>query len=120
MTCTLCLFYSDQDTPLDVLLRNQQQKVIRMDLVHRITVRRSHISSDAFTALRKGFDKLSSLRITFLGKPGVDAGGPCREFFRLVMKEIMSNNSLFLGHDYSRSPSHNITEFKKGTFRLSQ
>ena len=33
------------------------------------------------------------------------------------MKKIVSNISLFLGPEYSHSPSHNITELKKGTFR---
>ena len=112
------VYFSDKDTPLDILLKNQQQKIIKPDLIHQITVRRSHISSDAFTALQKGFDNTSNLRIIFLGEPGIDAGGPCREFFQLVVKEVVSNNSLFLGPEYSHSPSHNITELKKGTFRL--
>lgn len=68
--------------------------------------------------MRKGFNKSASLRITFMGEAGIDAGRPCREFFRFVVKEIVLNNSLFLGPEDCRSPAHNLEELKKGTFRL--
>ena len=65
-------------------------------------------------AFRKGFDKSS---ITFIGEPSVDAGGPYQEFFRLLMHEIMSNNSLFEGSVISRVPFLNVLELQKGTYR---
>ena len=114
-----CIYYTSQeDITLEVLLRNYRSTVIRSDRTHRITVRRSHIASDAILALRKGFDKSSSIRITFIGEPAVDAGGPLREFFRLVMRDVINNNSLFQGSDDSRSPAHNTMELRKGTFKI--
>ena len=114
-----CIYYTSQeDITLEVLLRNYRSTVIRSDQTHRITVRRSHIASDAILALRKGFDKSSSIRITFIGEPAVDAGGPLREFFRLVMRDVINNNSLFQGSDDSRSPAHNTMELRKGTFKI--
>ncbi|XP_019862007.1 PREDICTED: G2/M phase-specific E3 ubiquitin-protein ligase-like [Amphimedon queenslandica] len=107
-----------QGPSLEVLLRSHQSNVIKYDQFHRITVHRSHIFSDALTAMRKGFDKSSNLRITFIGEPAVDAGGPLREFFRLVMKDAVSNNSLFQGPEDSRSPAHNVIELKKSTYKF--
>lgn len=119
--CGFCFFIIhlfSQGPSLEVLLRSHQSNVIKYDQFHRITVRRSHIFSDALTAMRKGFDKSLNLRITFIGEPAVDAGWPLREFFRLVMKDAVSNNSLFQGPEDSRSPAHNVIELKKGTYKF--
>ena len=48
---------------------------------HRITVRRTHIWQDALKAFKRPFDVKKHLRVTFLGEPAVDGGGPRREFF---------------------------------------
>ena len=58
---------------------------------HRITVRRRHVFQDAITAFRTGFQFKKHLAVTFLGEPAVDAGGPCREFLRLLMQEMCSS-----------------------------
>ena len=51
----------------------------------RITVRRRHIWNDAKRALqRPSFEDKVGLNITFIGEQAHDAGGPLREFFRLV------------------------------------
>eukprot|EP00731_Ephydatia_muelleri_P026180 Em0018g280a len=51
----------------------------------RITVRRSDVWLDAVQeAKTKGINGLSPLKVTFLGEPSIDAGGPRREFFRLL------------------------------------
>ena len=44
------------------------------------------------------------------------AGGPLREYFRLLMGEVLSNNSLFQGEDTVRIPMHNAMELAKKTF----
>ena len=66
--------------------------------------------------LRKGFNKSAKLHVIFIGEPGVDAGGPCREFFRLLMTDVMCNNSLFEGSDDHRIPLHNVMELKNNTY----
>ena len=48
----------------------------------------------------------------------MDAGGPCREYFRLLMQEIMNNNNLFQGEMYVRLPCHNMKELECGTFKV--
>ena len=47
-------------------------------------------------------------KITFLGEPGIDDGGPKKEFFQLVSAEIGRNNSLFCGSPTRRTPIHNV------------
>lgn len=47
---------------------------------HRFTVRRRYIFDDTLAIIRSGFDEKKHLRVTFLGEPAVDGGGPRREF----------------------------------------
>ena len=103
---------------LEQHLQNYQSKVVAADEIHRITVRRKHILVDAFTAMRMNFNRACSLQITFIGEAGIDAGGPCREFFRLVISDIMANNSFFQGLETSRIPLHNLKELKKSSFKI--
>ena len=109
---------SQENTSLHLLLQSHRSRVIRPDQTHRITVQRSHIVSDAILAVRKGFDMSSSIRINFIGEPAVDAGGPLLEFFHLVMRGLVTDNSLFQGPDDCQSPAHNTIELRKGTFNI--
>ena len=63
-----------------------------------------------------GFSASKHLKVTFIGEPGVDAGGLLREFFELLLRQIASNNSLFRGSEISRVPNHNIIELSKKTY----
>ena len=54
--------------------------------------------------------------MVFFGEPAVDAGGPLREFFRLLVDDIYKNNTLFCGHDTARIPVHNMGELVKKTY----
>ncbi len=47
----------------------------------------------------------------------VDAGGPLREFFCLLLAETAKNNSLFCGEYSSRVPCHNMLELSKKTYK---
>ena len=55
--------------------------------------------------------------MTFLGEPAVDAGGPLREFFHLLLSEIAQNNTLFCGKAMTRVPKHNMVELSKQTYK---
>ena len=44
-------------------------------------MRRGHILDDTVVALRSNFDEKKHIRVSFLGEPAVDEGGPRREFF---------------------------------------
>ena len=56
------------------------------------------------------------LRVTFVGEPAIDDGGPMREYMRLLIADIMSNNTLFCDDINARYLQHNIIELKKRTF----
>ncbi|XP_071953932.1 probable E3 ubiquitin-protein ligase HERC4 [Antedon mediterranea] len=61
-------------------------------LLHlRITIERENIVGSALEQLRSVLkeDFKKPLKIQFDGEPGVDDGGPCKEFFLLIFKEIL-------------------------------
>ena len=60
-----------------------------------LTVRRSHLLSDAFQSIAKlpAADSMKRLRVTFAGEQGVDSGGLSKEFFLLLSQQA----SLFMG-----------------------
>lgn len=106
---------------LKQLLQSHRVKVLSDEEsdIQQITVRRNHIMEDALLAVkRSGFHFSYHLRVTFVGEPAVDAGGPCREFFRLVLGELLSNNSLFQGAADCHLPRHSMRELEKSTFKL--
>ena len=76
---------------------------------YHITVRRRHIFDDAIAAISRWFDEKKHLRVTFLGEPAVDGGGPRREFFMLLMGSIANNSSLLNGTPDRRVLRHNTT-----------
>lgn len=86
------------------------------EMTTRITVRRRHVWQDALHKLRNGLDATKPLRVTFIGEPAVDTGGPLREFFRLAMGEIFANNSIFHGSASARIPAHNVVHLRKKTY----
>ncbi len=79
------------------------------NLIFRITVRRTNIWEDALRAVKRSFDERKHIRITFLGESAIDAGGPRREFFMLLMNIIKENNSLLEGSSTCRVLRHNTT-----------
>ena len=62
----------------------------------RITVS-SSIWDDALRAVKRTFDEMKHVCVTFIGEIAVDGGGPRREFFMLFMNAIRENNSLLEG-----------------------
>ena len=82
----------------------------------RIIVRRKHIFEDTLHRLRNGIDISKHLRVTFIGESAIDDGGPMREYMRLLLGSIISNNSLFCGDVNSRFLRHNVIELNKKTY----
>ena len=104
---------------IEVLLSTHCSDILSNDKddVYRIKARRRHIWEDALNSFKRGIPASKYLRVTFLGEPAVDAGGPLREFFRLLLGEIFRNGSLFCGPDTARVPLHNAAALTKGTFK---
>lgn len=82
----------------------------------RIIVRRRHILPDTLHQLRFGLDVSKHMRVTFIGEPVVDAGGPMREYLHILMSSVARDNSLFCGEDTRRVPVHSVVELEKQTF----
>lgn len=82
----------------------------------RITVRRKHILGDTFHKLRNGLDVKKHLKVTFIGEPAVDAGGPLREYFHRLLRDLSQDNSLLCGPQNSRVPRHSVVELEKRSF----
>ena len=83
------------------------------DNVHRITVRQKKVLEDALFHFKKGIPQDKRLKVTFIGEPAVDDGGPLREFFRLL---IPASRLLFSGSDGINCPTDNIVEYEKKTY----
>lgn len=83
---------------------------------YRIKIRRKAVWVDTIQQLRHGLPFDKHLRVTFLGEPAVDAGGPLREYLHLLVGGVARNNSLFVGDETSRAPAHNIAEVDRKTY----
>ncbi len=71
--------------------------------------RRSHIVQDAMCAFAKpSFHTSKMLKVTFIGEISVDDGGPRRELFSVLMRELFNKSSLFTGWPENAVPVHNV------------
>ena len=75
--------------------------------VQPIRIRRSHVFVDASRQFsKKSFNVEKMLRVQFIGEEAVDAGGPRRELFHLLMHEIFTSSNLFVGFPNNVIPCH--------------
>ena len=81
----------------------------------RIVIRRKQLWKDS-VAQFQSVNENKYIRVTFVGEPGEDEGGPLREFFHLLVNEIAKKNVLFRGDGNRRVPRHCVGELKKKTF----
>ncbi len=64
--------------------------------IYVINVRRGHVAEDVMSMLRKAKSKkqrrvfAKELVVKFRGEDAVDQGGPAKEFFQLLMRELLS------------------------------
>ncbi len=85
----------------------------------KVIVRRKHIWSDAKRSLKQPtFNDSSGLNITFIGEVAQDAGGPAREFFRLVLQKISQDGNLFTGPAHARLLVHNVLALQHQDFKI--
>lgn len=69
----------------------------------QISVRRDHLESDSLRCIQMGRkDLLKSMEVKFVNEPGVDAGGPRREWFFLLTRSLLCpERNLFLNVEES-------------------
>ncbi|XP_022308678.2 E3 ubiquitin-protein ligase HECW2-like isoform X3 [Crassostrea virginica] len=76
----------------------------------KLMVRRDHVLEDAFNKVmgisKKEMLKKSKLYITFVGEEGLDYGGPSREFFFLLSRELF--NPYYGLFEYSANDTYTV------------
>ncbi|XP_014666141.1 PREDICTED: E3 ubiquitin-protein ligase HECW2-like [Priapulus caudatus] len=75
----------------------------------KLTVRRDHVLEDAFTKIMQCHKKelqKNKLYITFVGEEGLDYGGPSREFFYLLSRELF--NPYYGLFEYSANDTYTV------------
>ena len=57
----------------------------------RLTISRASVFEDSISLFKqRDFDFTVPMKITFEGEPAVDGGGPVREFFTILIRELLS------------------------------
>lgn len=70
---------------------NSLDKQIFVDVYFRVKVRREYIVQDSLRCIQLNSTNLKkSLRVLFIGEPGIDAGGLKKEWFLLLSKALFS------------------------------
>ena len=59
------------------------------------------------------------MRVTFVSEATVDEGGPTREFFRLVLADLATNNALFNGGEERHIARHNLIELQGDSYLIA-
>lgn len=105
-----------------VLLQHQRRVFVAANEedFQRIGVRRSNLFNDAFRAFSKPtFNVKKVLKVRFMADPGaVDDGGPRREFFSLLNKQMFSMSGLFHGWPENVCPIHDFTAVANNKFYI--
>ena len=92
-------------------------------VVKRITVNRETLLEDSicvFKAATFNFDQ--KFRVTFENESAIDAGGPSREYFSLLLKELVHPSGsvrLFEGQQNRLLPMHNTDALRGGLFKVA-
>ena len=110
------IHYSSEDI-ISKIIKDNRVKYLPVDKEEysRIIVRRRHLWGDALSCI-KTLNENKYIRVTFVGEPAVDEGGPLREFFHLLTTDIAKRNMLFCGDESKRVPRHCMTELEKRTY----
>lgn len=108
--------YSSADM-ISKAIKDQRIKYLPVDKDQytRIIIRRKHLWDDAMNHV-KYLNECKHVRVTFIGEPAVDEGGPLREFFHLLTAEMARRNMIFCGEEYSRIPRHCMLELENRTY----
>lgn len=103
-----------------VLIEHRRHVFVAVDEedFQRISVRRKYLFQDAFSAYsRLSFNVNKVLKVKFIGEKGaVDDGGPRREFFSLLIREMFSKSGLFHGWPENVCPIHDFTAVANNKF----
>ena len=105
---------------LSGLLKKMQAK---QGSPNRLTINRNSIFEDSIAYFKmRNFDYTARIKVTFEGEPAVDGGGPVREFFTILMRQLLSSSShvgLFEGTNSHFLPLHNTDALRSNLFKVA-
>ena len=95
----------------DFSKREANLKIIplKINFLCRLSIRRDHLLEDAFNKIMAASKKELSkakLYVTFGGEEGLDYGGPSREFFFLLSREVF--NPYYGLFEYSANDTYTV------------
>eukprot|EP00731_Ephydatia_muelleri_P016024 Em0009g448a len=105
-----------ESIPFKEALKKLCETTIKPKEYQRITIRRSHIFDDSIRLFQKGVCCNKPFKVTFIGEPAVDLGGPLREYFTVMMRAIAKNSSLFEGRTGQRVLRSNVSAVLEKTY----
>ena len=89
----------------------------------RLTVSRSSIFADSVSHFKqRNFDFKKTLKVRFEGEPAIDGGGPKREFFTIILRELLSPSAtprLFEGRNEIFLPMHNSDALRSNLYKVA-
>lgn len=89
----------------------------------RLTINRTSVFEDSVALFKqRDFDFSVPIKITFEGEPAIDGGGPVREFFTILLRQLLSPSlpvRLFEGKDPCFIPIHNTDALRSNLFKVA-
>ena len=116
MSCDVNLLLTRESIPFKEALKKLCETTIKLKESQRITIRRSHIFDDSIRLFQRGVCCNKPFKVTFIGEPAVDLGGPLREYFTIMMRAIAKNSSLFEGLLGQRMLRSNVSAVLEKTY----
>lgn len=111
--CRLLFVFSDNNVSLQSILAEICSNEIQLETRSYMNVRHSHLRTDSCRHFKKSkFSPKAVVKFansTGSSKGAVDAGGPRREYFRLLIRAVNLEAGVFCGPDDSRVIFPNAT-----------
>ena len=83
----------------------------------RVIVLRSQLWENSMIAFKRAsFDVSKKIKVVFVGEPSEDEGGPLREFFTLLLQEMIIHSGMFEGEQGHAIPVHNTLALTDGKY----
>ena len=100
---------SKEETDLENLVQKYKEEQTKAETCTVIVLRKKIMQTCVMAIQKETFDFAKLPCIVFSGEDAADLGGPCREFYKLLMRGVclelgvfeMSRNNLVLSHDHS-------------------
>ncbi|KXJ19536.1 G2/M phase-specific E3 ubiquitin-protein ligase [Exaiptasia diaphana] len=112
-------------TPITDILDKLQAPLTESNSVSSINIRRQFVLEDTIRFLkRKRFDQKTTISVRFaddhgVGEGAIDAGGPRREFLRLLVKAVNEQSGVFCGPIDGRTLQANASAREKDLYRFT-